>query len=58
MSEENRPRYKEQIDIGPDEAQFAGGDGGHSGRTNTNRETKSRKPKRNGRAEAWTKSGE
>ncbi len=58
MNEDNRPRYKEQIDVGPEESQFAGGEGSHAGRTNTNRETKSKKARRNGRAEAWIKSGE
>ena len=55
MSEQNRPRYKEQIDIGPD-MEISGSGAHDSGRTKTTRETRSRKSKRNGRPEAWMKS--
>jgi hypothetical protein len=55
MSEDNRPRYKEYINIGPDIMNDAGSGAGDSGRNKNNRESRSSKPKRNGRREAWMK---
>jgi hypothetical protein len=53
MSEQQRPRYKEQIDIGPDILGDVS-DGPHdSGRSKTNRLTRSRKSKRNGKSADW-----
>ena len=52
MSDQNRPRYKEQIDIGPDIGELSGG-AHDSGRSRTNLGNKSRKSKRNGKAADW-----
>lgn len=54
MSELNQPRYKERIDIGPDSIEM--GEGTQAGRSKSNMDSRSKKPKRNGRSEAWMKS--
>ncbi len=52
---EGRIRHKEEIDLDIEGESFSSGASHDSGRSKTNRELRSYKPKRTGRSESWLK---